>query len=71
MGKSIRNLVAVTRVGLDLAKDAFQVHGIDTTAEAVAFGSPPRRLAARVSRIEGRRYSILLLWGYGGRRRIE
>ena len=26
MGKSIRNLTSVTRVGLDLAKNVFQVH---------------------------------------------
>ena len=29
MGKSIRNLSTVTRVGLDLAKNAFQVHAVD------------------------------------------
>src|SRR6204780_3637854 len=36
MGKSIRNLTAVTRVGLDLAKNAFQVHAVDATGAIVA-----------------------------------
>ena len=36
MGKSIRNLTAVTRVGLDLAKNAFQVHAVDTKGEVLA-----------------------------------
>ena len=32
MGKSIRNLSSVTRIGLDLAKKAFQkVHAVDAT----------------------------------------
>src|SRR5580658_5826532 len=35
MGKSIRNFAAVTRVGLDLAKNAFQVHGVDAKGEIV------------------------------------
>ena len=35
MGKSIRNLTAVTRVGLDLAKNAFQVHAVDATRAIV------------------------------------
>jgi hypothetical protein len=35
MGKSIRNLTAVTRVGLDLAKNAFQVHAVDATGAIV------------------------------------
>ncbi len=35
MGKSIRNFAAVTRVGLDLAKNAFQVHGVDAKGEVV------------------------------------
>ena len=33
MGKSIRNLSAVTRVGLDLAKRVFQVHAVDAKGE--------------------------------------
>ena len=33
MGKSIRNFAAVTRVGVDLAKNAFQVHGVDAGGE--------------------------------------
>src|ERR1700677_4791174 len=40
MGKSIRNLTAVTRVGLDLAKNAFQVHAVDATGAIVV----PRKL---------------------------
>src|SRR6202020_2892871 len=35
MGKSIRNLSTVTRVGLDLAKNAFQVHAVDARGEIV------------------------------------
>src|SRR5580700_11430846 len=35
MGKSIRNLSTVTRVGLDLAKRVFQVHAVDATGEIV------------------------------------
>src|ERR1700692_4308356 len=35
MGKSIRNLTAVTRVGLDLAKNAFQVHAVNATGAIV------------------------------------
>ena len=35
MSKSIRNLVTVTRVGLDLAKRVFQVHAIDANGEIV------------------------------------
>jgi transposase len=35
MGKSIRNLTAVTRVGLDLAKRVFQVHAVDAKGEMV------------------------------------
>ena len=35
MGKSIRNIAAVTRVGLDLAKNAFQVHAVDAKGETV------------------------------------
>jgi transposase len=35
MAKSIRNIAAVTRVGLDLAKNVFQVHGVDVRGEVV------------------------------------
>src|SRR5271165_6409441 len=35
MGKSIRNLTSVTRVGLDLAKRVFQVHAVDAKGEIV------------------------------------
>ncbi len=36
MGKSIRNLSTVTRVGLDLAKRVFQVHAVEAKGEIVA-----------------------------------
>jgi len=36
MGKSIRDLSTVTRVGLDLAKRVFQVHAVDAKGEIVA-----------------------------------
>jgi transposase len=36
MGKSIRNFAAVTWVGLDLAKSAFQVHAVDVNGEVIA-----------------------------------
>ena len=35
MGKSITDLSSVTRVGLDLAKHIFQVHGVDAAGEIV------------------------------------
>src|ERR1700719_1770189 len=35
MGKSIRNLSTVTRVGLDQAKRVFQVHAVDAKGEIV------------------------------------
>ncbi len=35
MGKFIRNVTAVTRAGLDLAKNAFQVHAVDATGAIV------------------------------------
>src|SRR5271166_1349804 len=35
MGKSITGLSSVTRVGLDLAKNVFQVHGVDAKGEVV------------------------------------
>ena len=35
MGKSIKNVSSVTRIGLDLAKNVFQVHGIDAKREVV------------------------------------
>ena len=35
MGKCIRNLSTVTRVGLDLAKRVFQVHAVDAKGEIV------------------------------------
>jgi hypothetical protein len=36
MGKSIRNFAAVTRVGIDLAKSAFQVHAVDANGDVIA-----------------------------------
>jgi hypothetical protein len=36
MGRSIRNFVAVTRIGLDLARKVFQVHAVDAKGEVVA-----------------------------------
>src|SRR5271167_982345 len=35
MGKSIPNLKSVTRVGLDLAKNVFQVHAVDAKGDLV------------------------------------
>ena len=35
MGKSIKNLSSVTVVGLDIAKNVFQVHGVDAKGAAV------------------------------------
>jgi transposase len=35
MGKSISNLSSVTRVGLDLAKNVFQVHAVDAKGGVV------------------------------------
>ena len=35
MGKSISDLSSVTRVGLDLAKNVFQVHAVDAKGRVV------------------------------------
>jgi transposase len=35
-GKSITKLSSVTRVGLDLAKNVFQIHAVDAKGEIVA-----------------------------------
>src|ERR1022692_3986583 len=35
MGKSITDLSSVTTVGLDLAKHAFQVHGVDASGRVI------------------------------------
>jgi hypothetical protein len=35
MGKATENLARVMRIGLDLAKSVFQVHGIDAKGEVV------------------------------------
>jgi len=36
MGKSIKNLSSVTVVGLDIAKNVFQVHGVDAKGATVS-----------------------------------
>jgi transposase len=35
MGKATENLARVTRIGLDLAKNVFQVHGVGAQGEVV------------------------------------
>ena len=50
MGKSISNLEAVTRVGLDLAKNVFQVHGVDAKGETRRRTQGAARRAGRVLR---------------------
>ena len=35
MGKAGENLMRVSRIGLDLAKSVFQVHGVDANGEIV------------------------------------
>src|ERR1700683_2600916 len=50
MKKSIRNLSAVTTVGLDIAKNVLQVHGVDAAGAVVAGGGIPARPAAGVLR---------------------
>ena len=45
MGKFIRNVTAVTRAGLDLAKNAFQVHAVDATGAIVVARKLTRRPA--------------------------
>ena len=42
MGKSIKNLSSVTVVGLDIAKNVFQVHGVDADRFLVV-AKPVRR----------------------------
>ena len=36
MGKSIKNLSSVTVVGLDIAKNVFQVHGVDAKGATIS-----------------------------------
>ena len=43
MGKSITELSSVTRVGLDVAKNVFQVHGVDAKGEIVVTRKLRRR----------------------------
>ena len=42
MGKSINNLSSVTVVGLDIAKNVFQVHGVDAKGAAIVARSVRR-----------------------------
>ncbi len=42
MGKSIKNLSSVTTVGLDIAKNVFQVHGVDAKGAAIVARSVRR-----------------------------
>ena len=49
MGKSIRNLSTVTRVGLDLAKRVFQVHVVDARGEIVVARKLTRSQLFRLS----------------------
>ena len=42
MGKSIKNLSSVTVVGLDIAKNVFQVHGVDAKGAAIVARSVRR-----------------------------
>lgn len=46
MAKSIAKRESVTRVGLDLAKNVFQLHGVDASG-AVIVARPVRRSALR------------------------
>ena len=39
MGKAIEDLVRVTRIGLDLAKTVFQVHGVGAKARSSSLAS--------------------------------
>jgi hypothetical protein len=44
MSKSIENLQSVTRVGVDLAKNVFQIHAVDAKGDVVAArGASPWR----------------------------
>jgi transposase len=45
MGKSSEKLVSVTRIGLDLAKNVFQVHGVDAAGNVVVTRKLRRRSA--------------------------
>ncbi len=42
MGKSIKNLSSVTTIGLDIAQNVFQVHGVDAKGAAIVARSVRR-----------------------------
>jgi transposase len=50
MGKSSEKLVSVTRIGLDLAKNVFQVHGVDAAGNVVVTRKLRRRLVSEFFR---------------------
>jgi hypothetical protein len=60
MKKSIRNLSTVTTIGLDIAKNVFQVHGVDA-AGAVVVAKSIRRAKYWPSSLRCRR----VWWGRG------
>ncbi len=43
MGESIKNLSSVTTVGLDIAKNVFQVHGVDAKGAVIVVVTVPLR----------------------------
>ncbi len=51
MGKSITDLSSVTTVGLDLAKQVFQVHAIDASGRVIVAKAIRRKEAAGVLRL--------------------
>ena len=61
MGKSIRNLSTVTRIGLDLAKRVFQVHAVEAKGEIVVV-----RKLRRSRLIHGFARAAAVRGGYGG-----
>jgi hypothetical protein len=48
MGKSITDLSSVTRIGLDLAKNAFQLHAVDAKGQAVVIRALKRGALLKV-----------------------
>ncbi len=43
----------ISTIGLDLAKNVFQVHGIDSTGKVIAQAEQIRELEARIAMLEG------------------